>query len=413
MRAALAYNQYRIFAASGLLNFASFAMQNVVRAWLMLTLTDSPFLISLVLVAALAPLPLLAVFGGELADRLNRKVVVLIGDAAFIAVSAVLITITALDLVQPWHVIALTAANGVAFALSASSRQTMYSLTIPPRLIKPAAEFYALLFNIGGVIGPAITLFSLPLWGIVASMIIALSLKLVSVAVLAFIKLTPQPRRDAKATVRNLFDELREGVVYSFSVSNLRLLLLLLVVVGVSVGSYRAVLPVFTSDVLGGGDLLFSLLNFVTGAGAITGAVLVIVLDRRINFRRDSYSIGLLGCLAVAGFALATAVWAALALVFVIGILFAAFLSINVTNVAHQTPPEIRGRVTSVRFVLMGLTSAGALTLGLLAEALSTPAALIYMAAAGGGALALLFAIEHSRDALARLRREPDAGLGK
>ena len=378
---ALNYTSYRLFLSSGLLHFVSFSMQNVVRSWLMVQLTDSALLIAAVQAVTFAPLLVLSLFGGEIADRLNRKLVVLISDTLYVVTSLTLIVLTALNIVAPWHVLVLSGINGVMFALAASSRQTMTSMIVPRVLLGRATSTYAVVFNIGTVVGPAISAITLPLFGIVISMVVGLVIKVASIFVMLFIKLQPRVI-DLLHKPHGVMGDIKDGIVVAFTDSKLRFLLLSLLVLSLTLNSYRAILPVFATDVLNVGAGGFSLLNFYVGLGAIIGAVAVSFFISRLNYRTHGVMFAIISSLFLVGFAFSTLFSVASIVIILVGGAISSFLILNVTEVAVAAPDYVRGRIVSLRTTFFGLTPIGSLVIGALADAWGTTPAMLVMAAA-------------------------------
>jgi len=400
------YRSYRLFLSASVLNFVAFNMQNLARSWLMVELTDSPLLITLVTAVTFTPVLILSAFGGVLADNFNRKYVVLTADALWLANVAVMISLTVTGIVTPWMVLTLSATSGVLFALSGASRQTMQSLILPHELFRRGSSTYAVFFNVAVLVSPAITVFTLPVLGVAWTMATAFAIKVASSLVLVFIHL----RRVAheRLTLRKVGSNLASGVSYSLSDVNLRALLSLLAAMVITLGSFRAGLPLFAEFVYENGETGYTLLFLFAGVGAVIGAVLIAVAFNKVDYNKHhGYAWGVLGGLSLIGFALSPYFWLGLVFMVLTGASVAAFLAFNVSTITVIAPDELRGRIMSLRGILFGTTPIGALLLGVIAERWSAPVATAAMAIAGLGLLAAIYALEHhgfAVDALRRLR---------
>ncbi|MEE8046086.1 MAG: MFS transporter, partial [Dehalococcoidia bacterium] len=147
---------------------------------------------------------------------------------------------------------------------------------------------------------------------------------------------------------------------------------------------------VFAEDVLKVGAGGLGVLMFAAGIGALIGSIGVVAIGERVGHQKLELIFGLLGAAALAGFALSP--WYALSIVLVSITAFAttSFMVVNMTVIQVMTPDYIRGRVVSVRFLVIGLMPFGAISMGAGAQAYGAPTAVAIIAGIGAIGFALV-----------------------
>ena len=153
---ALGYREYLLFwvgaAFSNIGIWALFAG----RLWLMHELTESPVMLGLVTVASSGPILLLSMWGGVVADRVNRLRLVTVSRAMFAAIALLTALLIATDLIEPWHIIATSAATGILVSFDIPCRQAIVPNLIPREHLLNAIVLYSFLGSSSGVIGPSL-----------------------------------------------------------------------------------------------------------------------------------------------------------------------------------------------------------------------------------------------------------------
>ena len=158
-------SQYRRYWVAGFASFTGFNMQMLIRGWMMYDLTQSPLLVTMVTAAMMMPMLFLSLIGGALADRFDRKKITMISDVIMLSSFAVLFGVSAAGIMAPWHIIAVSVVNGIAFSLAVSSRQALISGLVHREQMRTAVGLSATTYNSAQIIGPAIGGAMLPLLG--------------------------------------------------------------------------------------------------------------------------------------------------------------------------------------------------------------------------------------------------------
>ena len=393
--------QYRRYWLAGFCTFTGYNMQVLTRGWLMQDLTGSPFMVSLVTAAMMLPMLFLSLVGGVLADRVSRKTVTISADVSFVITFAALAAVTAAGVIEPWHILLVSALNGAAFALSVSARQAMIAGLVHREQLRTAVGLSALTFNTGMIVGPAIAGVLLstlgPEWSLGAGMIMVVP----SLFLYSTLRPAHQPvRSDSQDSI---FENLRVGVRHAFGDPTIRLLLIGALIMVLTVGPFQALMPVFAEDVLGVGAGGLSILLLAAGAGALIGSLLVISIGDRIPHEKIELFFGMLGTVALAGFAFSPWFPLSVLLVGVTGFAMTSFMVTNMTVVQVVTPDRLRGRVMSVRFLVIGMMPIGATVTGAVAEVAGAPAAVGTLALVGLVLFAAVQLTGRGRPGVARL----------
>lgn len=371
---AFASRDFSLFWFASLLSIIAFFMLLIARGWLILEMTDSPFMVTAVAGVAQVPSLLLSIPGGVLADRYNRKTILLVGEAVNGLSLLTLAILIATDNVQIWHIFATGLVNGSSFALAFPSRAAVVPNLVPPKDIANGVALSSTMFSGAQLIGPALAGFLLAAFAMSVSFFVAAAAS--TLAVLVFIPVhiragmprEMQPKTSVLTSVAEGFSYIRHSQI----VLGLMVIGFVIVIFGMS---YQTVLPVFARDVLHAGTGGLGLLAAAGGAGAIIGSLAVATYTgpRAIRLFLGGGAIGL-GAMI---FFFAISPIFALSLVFSLFAGFALQLAFTANFAMLQVlvPDELRGRVLSVRFIIFGLAPAGTISLGIGAERFGTPSA--------------------------------------
>jgi MFS family permease len=380
--------QYRRYWIAGFATFTGFNMQMLIRGWMMYELTSSPLMVTMVTAAMMMPMLFLSLIGGALADRADRKKITLIADVTLLASFVALFAISIAGIMAPWHIIAISVTNGIAFSLAISARQAMISGLVHREQLRTAVGLSATTYNSAQILGPAIGGAILPFFG--ATWALGVSAIVVVPALFLYASLKPVHQPDSSKSRGSIIENVRAGLSYAYSNSTLRFLMLGTMVMILTVGPFQTLMPVFAEDVLKVGAGGLSVLLLFAGVGALAGSLSVVIIDEKIGHQKLELVFGLLAAASLLAFALSP--WFALSVLLVGVTSFATtgFMVVNMTVVQVMSPDYIRGRVVSVRFLVIGLMPFGALLMGALAETYGASTAVAIVAGVGAVGFALV-----------------------
>jgi MFS family permease len=381
---ALASPVFRRFILAAFVGSIGNWMQATAQGWLVLGLTDSPIALGATSAAATAPILLLSILAGVLADRVDLRRLLAATQLAGAAVAGLLAILTWTGAVEFWHVLVLAALGGSAGALASPAFQAVVSTVVDRTAIGNAVALNSAQFNLSRVLGPSIAGLVIAA-GSLALAFWANAIGLVIVAIV--IARLPIGRASNAARVEaSMWANVLDGLRYIRAERTIALLVLLAAIPALFILNYLVLMPVFARDVLHIGAPGLGLLNASLGVGALSGALLVAVLrpgggsGRLMLLGLAAASIGLIV------FGLST--WlplSCLALAALGGSQVAYYATTN-TLIQVLVSPRLRGRVLSLYVMTsLGLIPFGNLMAGAIAERFDAPLAL-----AGGGTVTLI-----------------------
>ena len=344
-------------------------MQQVALGWLAIVVTNSPGFVGLVTFAGGVPFLIIAPLGGTLIDRLDRRRLMLAGQA----LACLLAVALALDViggfVQPWHLIVAAFLNGSLQAILSPTQQSLVPSLVPREDLTNAIGLMSAGQNMTRVVGPSIAGIVIGAAGVgptylVQAVAIGLSFLLV-------LKISLPPRDPRLTGGRGVF----EGIRLIAARPDLRGLFLLVSIPMLFVFPYIGFLNVFARDIFHIGAEGLGLLMGVSGVGAVVGSLLVASAKRIDGAGRMLIGMTIAYGFVVLGVAFSRTLWITLPLLFLGSLLGAAFMSGNNVLIQHRITDDVRGRVTGAYMLTWGLMPLGALPMGLVADRFSTPVA--------------------------------------
>jgi MFS family permease len=359
-------------------------MQATAQGWLVLRLTDSAASLGLASFVALAPTLFLSLYAGVLADRLDRRRLLLATQVAIGLLAAALALLVTAGVVEFWQILVIAFLAGTAQALGLPAFQALVPMLVERRVVGNAIALNSAQFNLSRILGPVLA------GVLVASVGEAASfwLNAVAAGVLVYALHTIRlPRHEAMTRAEaGLWSNLLDGLRYVRSQKVLAALLALSGAPALFVLPYLALMPVYARDILAIGPTGLGLLTAAVGIGAVGGA-LGIALLRPQGSNGRVLVVGMAwSAVALAAFALSQVVWlSCLALAALGGAMIAYYTSTN-TLVQLLAPSRFRGRILSVHaLAALGLMPVGSLVAGALAARVGAPVTLL-----GGAVLALV-----------------------
>jgi MFS family permease len=381
---ALRNPNFRLFWSGNFLSNIGTWMQNVAQGWLVLTLTNSAFWLGVVGFAGSIPFLLFTLFGGVIADRVNKRRLLLVTQSVMMVLAFVLAALTWLKMITVWEVVLLAFLNGMAMAMNAPSYQALVPQLVPREDLTNAIALNSAQFNMSRILGPTLGGYAMALVGMAGNFFLN---GLSFLAVLWALTRIRYPRQ-APSHYPGLFNSLREGFGYLRSKPQMLILVWLTAVASFLSIPFLTFIPYFARIQLHTGETGLGWLLASSGLGAVLGAVTVAA---RGSFRHRGAVIvvaGLFFFSAIIGFCYSHSFALSQCLLLVEG--YSAILMISSFNVAiqHLSSDEMRGRVMSIYATsFLGLPPLGALLAGEMSRHVATGHVLALMA----GTAAALF----------------------
>jgi MFS family permease len=364
---ALRSRNYRLFVAGQSVSLVGTWMQQVAMSWLVYRLTGSVFLLGIIGFTSQIPTFLLAPVAGVLADRCNRRRLLIATQALAMLQAALLAGAVFSGFIQVWHIVALSLLLGVVNAFDIPIRQSFVVEMVYHRDdLGNAIALNSSMVNGARLIGPTIAGLLVASFGEGVCFIINSASYLAVLLALAAMRLAPIPHHPVQR--RHIFQELREGFIYAFGFGPIRSILLLVALVSLTGMPYAVLVPVFAKEVLHGGAHTFGFLMTASGCGAFAGTVYLASRKSVIGLGRLIVLSAVLFAAGIAGFALSSILPFSLISLVIAG--FGAMTLVASSNTILQTilEEDKRGRVMSFFTVaFMGMAPFGSFGAGTMA----------------------------------------------
>lgn len=374
MLVALRYRDYRFFWVGNAASNIGIWMLFAGRLWLMHELTDSKLMLGVLTFAAGAPMLVLSMWGGVVADRVNRVRLVTFTRAMFSVTALLTWGLIAYDVIQPWHLLAIALVNAVLLSFDMPSRHAIIPNLVPKEHLVNAISLQSFLGTGSSVLGPAIFAPMVRLWNI-EGVFLFVGVAYALTAVM-FAQVTPQPIARTDSRTAKPWSDLMAGFSYIKARGVIVTLIAIAVVTGILGSSFGTLLPVFADDILGGDVQSYSFLLMSGGVGGMSGALLLAVFGNLKNSASVQVLTGVGFGVGLAAFAGVSWLPLAVAIIGIVSALSTAFGTINSTLMQSSIDDEFRGRVMSVHQLGWGASAIGGLLVGILAEAFGAPFAL-------------------------------------
>ncbi|MCJ7508789.1 MAG: MFS transporter [candidate division Zixibacteria bacterium] len=373
---ALYSRNYRLFFAGQGVSLIGTWMQRIALGWLVYRLTHSAFLLGMVGFAGQIPILLLSPIAGVLADRWNRRRLIIVTQILSMLQAFVLTFLILSHTIAIWHIIFLSIFLGIVNSFDTPVRQAFVVEMIEKKEdLGNAIALNSSIFNGARLLGPSIAGILIAAVGEgICFLFNGISYIAVIFALIAMrIKPQKKPAREA-----HILHGLKEGFMHSFGFAPIRSILLLLGLVSLVGMPYTVLMPIFAKDILHGGPRTLGFLMGAAGVGALVGALYLASrkspkgLEKIIALSTTIFGVGLIV------FSSSRQIWLSLPLMSLTG--FGMMVQMASSNTILQTiaDDDKRGRVMSFYTMsFLGTAPFGSLLAGGLAGKIGTPQTLL------------------------------------
>jgi MFS family permease len=369
---AMSVRNYRLYFLGQLISTSGTWMQSIAQAWLVFQLTGSGVALGVTTALQFTPMLVAGAWGGVIADRVEKRRLLIGTQAASGLLALVLGAVTAFGVVELWMIYGLAFALGAVNAIDNPARRAFVGEMVGTEHLSNAVSLSSAMFTSARVVGPAVAGLVIASAG-VSWCFFANGLSYVAaVAAFAmmrrdeFFAVTPVPKRKG---------QLREGLRYAWSTPALRLPLVLTAVIGTLAWNFQVVLPLLAKQTFGGDAGTFGTMYALMSVGSVVGA-LVTAHQARATRRF------LLGAALAYGVVLVVAAIAPTLAIELLVLVLVGGAGIGFTAMANgvlqtETAPEMRGRVMALFSVaFLGSTPIGGPIVGWVSEQLGPRAGL-------------------------------------
>lgn len=396
-RGAFRRRNFRLFFAGQLVSLVGTWMQSLAQAWLVLDLTGDPFWLGIVGAAQFAPVLVVGLFGGVIADVLPKRATLIATQAAQMTLALALALLTFLGLVEAWQIVALSILLGFVNSVDMPTRQAFVMEMVGREDLTNAVGLNSATFNGSRIVGPAIAGVVIGAFGVTACFALNGVSFLAVIAGLLLMRDTEllavdRPARPTSA--REVVDQLAEGLRYVRTTPVVLLAVVLVGVVSTAAMNFNVVVPALGRTVLRVDASGLGFLMAALGLGSLTSSLAFALLPSRRPRTRalvvGALAVGLASvCLGLAG--LSGSYAASLVGAYLLGAASIGMLVIANSTIQLSVPDRLRGRVLAVyTTVFTGTSPFGALVTGWIASTWGTGRALVVagIVALGVGVLA-------------------------
>jgi MFS family permease len=375
---ALRNPNFRLFWSGNFLSNIGTWMQNVAQGWLVLTLTNSSFWLGVVGFAGSIPFLIFTLFGGVIADRANKRRLLLVTQSVMMVLAFALAALAWFKVITVWEVVAIAFLNGMAMAMNAPSYQALVPKLVKREDLTNAIALNSAQFNMSRILGPTLGGYAMALIGVAGNFFLNGVSFLAVLWALTRIRYPEEPHSHHAG----LLESLRNGFSYLRGNAQMLVLVWMTAVASLLAIPFITFIPYFARMQLHSDETGLGWLLAASGTGAVLGAVTVAALG---HLRHRGAVVAFGGCVffsAIIGFCYSTNFTLSQCLLLVEG--YSAILMISSFNVAiqHLSSDAMRGRVMSIYATsFLGLPPVGALMAGELSRHIPTGHALAAMSA--------------------------------
>jgi len=399
------YRDFALFWTGNFLSNVGTWMQNLALGWLILVRTNSPFLLGLNGFLGSAPSLVFSLPGGAIADRMNRRKLMIVTQTAMMLLALILAALTSFRVIKIGEILTISFLAGLASALNNPAYQALVPDLVEREDLVNAIALNSAQFNMSRAVGPTLAGLALGSLGAAGCFYLNTVSFLALIIALLAITVPPHPVQEGPTVWGAMLEGLR------FVGRNRPIIILL------SVPSFLSLLglpfiilmPVFARDLLRVGA---SGLGYLMGGAGLGAVVAALTLATRNNVEyKGRFILGSATVFSLSLILLARAhsFWWAFFLLVVLGVTMVGTLTLTNTTLQVISPPEMRGRIMSLyNLSLLGLAPLGSLQAGAVAQVLGTR-----FAVALGGAVCLVYflILLLLLPRLRRVARLPGAGI--
>jgi MFS family permease len=362
----LQHRNFQLYFVGQLISVAGTWMQVVAQAWLVYQLSHSELMLGVVGFAAAIPSLLISPWGGVVVDRVNKRNLLVVTQAASMLLAFILAALTFTGLIQVWHVVLLAGLTGIINAFDGPARQAFVVEMVGREDLSNAIAINSLMFNGARVVGPALGGILLATVGTAWCFFINGLSFLAVIGCLLLMRLTPRTRI---LEIGSPWTDLKHGLRYVLVHREIFALLMLALIFSVFGISYNTILPAFIDQVLHAGATGYGAVNAFIGIGAMIGAFIMARYGDRGQRGRWLVWMNLAFPFILMLFAFNTQFILALALAVGLGVGFMLVFTCINTLLQTNVDDQMRGRVMGLyTLTFFGFAPFGNLAMGQLAE---------------------------------------------
>lgn len=380
---ALRHPNFRLFVTGQMISLVGTWMQTIAESWLVYRLTKSSLLLGSVSFAGQIPMLFLSAIGGHLADRYDRRRILVATQSASMVLASILAALTLTNAIRTWHIFVLASLLGIVNAIDIPTRQAFLVQMVEREDLVNAIALNSSMFNGARIVGPAVA--GLVVAGIGEGWCFFVN-AVSYIAVIASLLRMSLQRFTTPPKTSSAWANIVEGFRFATQTAPVRALLLLIGVVSFTAMPYTVLMPVFADQIFHSGARGLGILMGAAGVGALIGSL-------ALAMRTTLKGLGTWVAAAAATFGAALIAFSfshtfalSITILVISGMAMMVQMASSNTLIQSMVPDELRGRVMSLySMMFVGMGPLGALLSGTIAEHASAP-----IAVAVGGMVTIL-----------------------
>ncbi len=387
--AVFGYREYRLFWIAAA--FSNVGMWTLIygRLWLMRSLTESEILLGSLTAATMAPVMIFSVWGGVVADTVNRLRLLRFTRFLFAVVGFITAVLIATDWIETWHLLAIASVTGVMLAFDIPTRGAMVASLVPKEQLPSAISLYAVVFGGAAILGPSLFHPLVSAVGMEGLFFIVSASYVLTVLTLLLMDHTrhcpgekaPERANNANASLsesaKARVHDMIEGVRYVRRETAIAAIIGYGILIGIVATPFETLLPVVTQEVYLGDSATYGRLLLAIGIGGLIGTFTITLIGTRakppLYLALGGIAVGV--CYIIFG---AVDVFTyAIVIAGMVGGLSVVKGTMSTTVVQTLTNDNFRGRVMSLMNFTWGAQALGALLMGSIAQLWGAPSAFV------------------------------------
>ncbi len=369
---ALRHRNYRLYWFGQLASVLAQNMEGIAQSWLVLELTNSPLLLGLTGLAFAAPTIVLTLLGGVIADRTERKRIMILSQVGSAVIFFILATLVVTRWIALWHVMVLAVISGSIKAFDRPSRMALLPQMVPKEDIANAVAVGGTIWQLNRLLGPAIAGMLIYLIGIGPTYYFCFIASMLAVCLWLGIRLED---KTTTASSGGLLQHMMDGLNF-IRTNEIYYTFIAMTFFNSAFGmSYLILMPVFARDVLHVGSQGFGFLQSAGGVGALIGVLTVAYFAHARSKGKQALGGAMSFGVLLIAFALSESYVFSLALACALGIASQYYMTIINAILQVNLPDQLRGRVMGIFGLTWDLMPVGGLIAGAIAEFAGAPTA--------------------------------------
>ena len=349
-------------------------MHTMASVWLAYELNDSPLFLGVVGMCRSLPMAVMPFLGGAVADRWNRRHVLIMCQIGFLLNAGCMAILIFLELVQPWYLLVHVGLFGTLMSINTPTRQAFMANTVESAVLRQTVTLHFATQSMTRVIGPGLAGYVVQVFGGHVCYVMQAALYMFAIAFIWRIDVPDDGKRTRR---ENVVRGINMGLSYVSSNRIIFSLIGLTSLIGLVGLGHLDMLPVFSDNILGGGPVELGMMMTAGGVGALIGMLILMgVGDANNRGTLLVMMVGLLGCALIA---FSNSVKLVPALIF-LGLAGMANTTLRATNnslLQERVPDEFRGRLMGIESAAYnGLKAIGSFSVGYIATAVNAPFAI-------------------------------------